>query len=206
MAPFTPFLSEYFFQNLKNGFDPASPLNIDSIHFTSMPNFDESLIYEKIENSVTKMQDAIVTGRLIRDAIKVPMKWPLRKVVLIDADQEVLDNYIALEKYIKEELNCFEIVTEINENAHVNYSCEPENKLIGQALKKANNKEFGQKLRELTTDELKQYLATGKVMCHGHELQEGWLKIGKDFKPEFKNHERWAVRSSMLSSVMLDKF
>jgi isoleucyl-tRNA synthetase len=55
MAPFTPFLSEYFFQNLKNGFDPASPLNQDSIHFTPMPNFDETLINEAIENSVSKM-------------------------------------------------------------------------------------------------------------------------------------------------------
>jgi hypothetical protein len=42
-------------------------------------------------------------------------------------------------------------------------------------------------------------------MCGGHELQEGWLKIGKDFKPEYKGHEKWAVHSSMLSSVMLDK-
>lgn len=120
-----------------------------------MPTFDQSLINEDIENSVLRMQDAIITGRLIRDAIKMPMKWPLRRVVLIDSDQKVLDNYVAIEKYIKEELNCFELSTEKDENSYVNYSCEPENKLIGQALKKANNKEFGAKLRALTTDELK---------------------------------------------------
>ena len=37
------------------------------------------------------------------------MKYPLQKVKLVDADQEVLDGYRTLERYIKEELNCMEI-------------------------------------------------------------------------------------------------
>jgi isoleucyl-tRNA synthetase len=37
------------------------------------------------------------------------MKYPLARVVLVDADKSALDDYRLLAKYIKEELNCLEI-------------------------------------------------------------------------------------------------
>jgi len=49
MAPVTPFLSEYIFANLRNGLAEDSPLNVDSIHFTSIPDYAEELINEDIE-------------------------------------------------------------------------------------------------------------------------------------------------------------
>ena len=67
ISPITPFLSEHIFQNLKNGLADDSPLNVASIHFTQMPNYDPKLLNEKIEDTVKRMQNAIETGRLIRD-------------------------------------------------------------------------------------------------------------------------------------------
>jgi isoleucyl-tRNA synthetase len=49
MSPITPFLSEHIFQNMKNGLADDSPLNMQSIHFISMPDFDPKLINEKTE-------------------------------------------------------------------------------------------------------------------------------------------------------------
>ena len=49
MAPITPFISEYLFQNLRNGLREGDPLNVDSIHFTSIPQFNEDLIDLEIE-------------------------------------------------------------------------------------------------------------------------------------------------------------
>ena len=37
MAPITPFLSEYLYQNLRNGLREDDPRNMDSIHFTEIP-------------------------------------------------------------------------------------------------------------------------------------------------------------------------
>jgi isoleucyl-tRNA synthetase len=87
----------------------SSPLYVDSIHFTSIPEFSKSLIDPKIERTVTCMQSAIETGRQIRDKIKLSNKYPVRKVRLVDADQDVLDGFKTLEVYIKEELNCVEL-------------------------------------------------------------------------------------------------
>lgn len=91
---------------MRNGLAEDSPLNVDSIHFTDIPEYSEELIDHSIEEKVKRMQDAIETGRLVRDKIRIPMKYPLRRVRLVDADENVLAGYKLLEKYIKEELNC----------------------------------------------------------------------------------------------------
>jgi len=90
MATFTPFLSDHIFLNMRNGLADDSPLNVDSIHFTQMPSYDPNLINEKIEETVKRMQNAIETGRLVRDKANISMKYPLARVVLVDADTEIL--------------------------------------------------------------------------------------------------------------------
>jgi isoleucyl-tRNA synthetase len=55
MAPITPFLSEYLYQNLRNGLAEDDPLNKASIHFTDVPSYSEELIDEEIEITVGRM-------------------------------------------------------------------------------------------------------------------------------------------------------
>ena len=86
MAPITPFLSEHMFLNLKNGFEVESSLNQPSIHLTDIPAFDESLISQSALKTLRRMQNAVVTGRTIRDSVKISIKYPLQTLVLIDAD------------------------------------------------------------------------------------------------------------------------
>ena len=109
MSPITPFISEYIYQNMKNGLAADSPLNHQSIHFTQIPSYDNDLINVKTEETIKRMQNAIETGRLIRDKVKISMKYPLPKVCLVDSDAEVLEGFKVLQKYILEELNCLEV-------------------------------------------------------------------------------------------------
>jgi len=57
-----------------------------SIHFTDMPTFDEKLIDQDTKVMVENMQDAIETGRVVRDGLKLSSKYPLQRVKLIDSD------------------------------------------------------------------------------------------------------------------------
>ena len=41
-----------------------------------------------------------------------------------------------------DELNCLELNIEANEDEYIVYKCDPNNKLIGQALKKAYDKKL----------------------------------------------------------------
>lgn len=179
MAPVTPFLSEYIYQNLRNGFAEGSPLNFDSVHFTSIPDFAEELINPEIESTVKSMQSAIEAGRLIRDKVKIPMKYPLRRVRLIDANKKVLQGYELLEKYIKDELGVLELETAQDEDEYVLYACKPDNRAIGSALKKDFNKKFKDALNKLSNEQLKTYLKEGKIEVMGSMIEEGWLNVEK---------------------------
>lgn len=116
---------------MKNGLAEDSPLNCQSIHFIQMPDYDPKLINEKIEQTVKRMQSAIETGRLIRDTKQISMKYPLSKVILVDADKDALEDYRLLAKYIKEELNCLDIELKSNEDDYIVYKAEGENRAMG---------------------------------------------------------------------------
>lgn len=133
------------------------------------------------------------------------MKYPLRRVRLVDANHKVLDGFKTVEKYIKEELNCLELELDHLEDEYVLYSCKPDHREIGSVLKQKFNKAFKEALTKLSNDQLKQYLTDGMIEVCGSTVEEGWLKIDKAFKPSFKNSKEWAVQASMVSSVMLDK-
>lgn len=55
----------------------------DSIHFLSIPQYEEKLINEKIEKMVQRMQSTIELGRKIRDNKNISIKNPLSKVTIV---------------------------------------------------------------------------------------------------------------------------
>ena len=177
MAPIAPFISEYLYQNMRNGLREDDPLNKASIHFTEVPNYSEALIDEEIETTVGRMQTAIEVGRLLRNRAIISMKYPLQKVTLIDSDESVLAGYIKLQQYIKDELNCVEVITDSNEDAYIQYTVEPDNKVMGQVFKKQFDKNFKTALSALTSDQIKSYLADGSIIVNGNEVVSGMLRV-----------------------------
>ena len=204
MSPITPFLSEHIYQNMKNGLADDSPLNVQSIHFTQLPNFDPSLINEQTEATVKRMQNAIETGRLIRDKTMISMKYPLKTVCLVDSDIQVLKGYELLEKYIKEELNCLELELKSTEDDFVVYKATADNREMGQAFGKKFDKAAKAAIENLSSELIRQYLKTDNIEVNGLNITAGMLKVSKDFKEEYQKSTKWAVASSMLSSIMLD--
>lgn len=97
-----------------------------------------------------------------------------------------------------------ELVLKENEDDYVVYKAEGENRACGQAFGKKFNKDFKKKIEQLTSEEIRTFLADGKIVIDGLEVTDGMLKISKTFKKEYLNHKKWAAQSSMLSSVMID--
>jgi isoleucyl-tRNA synthetase len=109
MSCITPFLSEYIYQNMKNGISSHDKDYFgDSIHFLQIPNYNESLLNESIEVMVERMQSAIELGRKIRDQKNKSIKTPLSKVTIVHADKLAGEHLQTLSSYIKDELNCLE--------------------------------------------------------------------------------------------------
>lgn len=169
-----------------------------------MPGYSEELIDEEIETTVGRMQSAIEVGRLIRAKEVISMKYPLAKVRLVDADEKVLAGYVKLQDYIKDELNCVELFTDANEDAYIQYTVEPDNRAMGQVFKKQFDKKFKAALAALTNDQVKEYMANGKIDVNGHEVTEGMLKVVKAFNKSVLADGQWVCESKGPATVMLD--
>ncbi|GBN53533.1 Isoleucine--tRNA ligase, cytoplasmic, partial [Araneus ventricosus] len=73
MAPFTPFFTEHVYQNLRKILKETND-HQESIHYLTFPQHKEQLINEEVERKVSRMQEVIDIGRLIRERNTLPIK------------------------------------------------------------------------------------------------------------------------------------
>ncbi|NXR18321.1 SYIC protein, partial [Cinclus mexicanus] len=179
MAPYTPFITELMYQNLKTLIDPASvqEKNTESIHYLMLPQVREDLIDKKIESAVSCLQSVIELGRVIRDRKTIPVKYPLKEVVVIHQDPEALENIRSLEKYILEELNVRVLTLSADKARYgVRLRAEPEHTVLGRRLKGAF-KPLMAAVKELSSEQLERFQETGLIVVEGHELHGEDLRL-----------------------------
>ncbi|XP_030812376.1 isoleucine--tRNA ligase, cytoplasmic isoform X2 [Camarhynchus parvulus] len=179
MAPYTPFITELMYQNLKTLIDPASvqEKNTESIHYLMLPQVREDLIDKKIESAVSCLQSVIELGRVIRDRKTIPVKYPLKEVVVIHQDPEALENIRSLEKYVLEELNVRALTLSADKARYgVRLRAEPEHTVLGRRLKGAF-KPLMAAIKELSSEQLERFQETGSIVVEGHELHGEDLRL-----------------------------
>lgn len=82
MSPFTPYICELMFQNLRN----LNAETQNSVHFLSLPQPVTAHIDLVIERRVKSMQYVISSGRVMRDKRTVPMKVHVSQLCLNDVN------------------------------------------------------------------------------------------------------------------------
>uniref|UniRef100_A0A8C3F7E3 isoleucine--tRNA ligase n=1 Tax=Chrysemys picta bellii TaxID=8478 RepID=A0A8C3F7E3_CHRPI len=206
MAPYTPFITELMYQNLKTLIDPASvqEKNCDSIHYLMLPQVREDLIDKKIENAVSWMQSVIELGRVIRDRKTIPVKYPLKEVVVIHQDPEALENIRSLEKYILEELNVRQVTLSTDKDKYgIRLRAEPDHMVLGKRLKGAF-KAVMTAIKELKSEQLEEFQKTGTIVVEGHELHEEDLRLMYTFDQVMGGSAQYEAHSDAQVLVLLD--
>src|SRR6516225_5239344 len=92
MSPALPFLTEEVYQNLVRSVDPSAP---ESVHLTSYPQVDASLIDEALEQSIETVIQVKNLALSLRTQSKVKIRQPLGTLYLRPreaADRRVLEN------------------------------------------------------------------------------------------------------------------
>uniref|UniRef100_A0A672UBA3 Isoleucine--tRNA ligase, cytoplasmic n=1 Tax=Strigops habroptila TaxID=2489341 RepID=A0A672UBA3_STRHB len=179
MAPYTPFITELMYQNLKTLIDPASvqEKNTESIHYLMLPQVREDLIDKKIESAVSCLQSVIELGRVIRDRKTIPVKYPLKEVVVIHQDPEALESIRSLEKYVLEELNVRQVTLSTNKEKYgVRLRAEPDHMVLGKRLKGAFKLVMAA-IKELKSEQLEEFQEAGTIVVEGHELHGEDLRL-----------------------------
>ena len=129
LSPFIPFITEYIYQNLRNGLKDGELLE-KSIHFLRMPLYDEKLLDDKIEKVMNNMISVIELGRKLREKEKISLKKPVAKLIVINHDEEFLNNLKIVEKYIIEELNANEIEYINDEETYISLGVKPDFEIV----------------------------------------------------------------------------
>uniref|UniRef100_A0ABI7X1Z1 isoleucine--tRNA ligase n=1 Tax=Felis catus TaxID=9685 RepID=A0ABI7X1Z1_FELCA len=206
MAPYTPFLTELMYQNLKLLIDPCSVQDKDtlSIHYLMLPHVREELIDKNTESAVSRMQSVIELGRVIRDRKTIPIKYPLKEIVVIHQDPEALNEIKSLEKYIIEELNVRKVTLSTDKNKYgIRLRAEPDHMVLGKRLKGAFRAVMTA-IKQLSSEELERFQETGTIVVEGHELHEEDIRLMYTFDQTAGGTTQYEAHSDAQALVLLD--
>ena len=106
MAPITPFITDYIYQNTVREIEKDAPI---SIHLTSYPTPLDIPEEENILTETTIARDIIATAQRMRNEAQIKVKQPLSRLFVTASDDDVKAAG-ALVNTIKDELNVKEIV------------------------------------------------------------------------------------------------
>ncbi|KAJ3241775.1 isoleucine--tRNA ligase [Chytriomyces hyalinus] len=182
MAPFTPFITETMYQNLKTCIiESDTDEDTRSVHFLMFPEVKSQYFNQDVERAVSRMQSVIECGRYIRDKRSLPLKTPLRELIVINRDPVFRKDIESLESYIREELNLKTVTTTADEAAYgVRYDLKPDFKVLGQKL----GKDLGRVKKALTTlspAQVAAYVTDHVLVVEDITLGEGDLEVVRLF-------------------------
>lgn len=211
MAPFTPYLSEYMYQRLSRLHTPSSSVSktpaspivskgkkntaavtsstfSGSVHLEMMPKANRAYIQTTVETAVSRMQNVIELGRVLRDRKTMPIKYPVPTVIVIHKNEQYLKDVQALEPFILGELNARQLVTCADKTRYgVKMRAEPDHKTLGLRLK-GDFKTVMAEIKKLTDDQIQASLDQGyfKILQHRVELEEVRVIYALDEKTDSK--------------------
>jgi isoleucyl-tRNA synthetase len=177
MAPFTPFFVESMYQNLKKCLSDAE----QSIHFCEFPNATDDKYDVELQTSVSRMQNVIEMGRVIRERRNKPLKFPLARAIIAHTDNTFLQKISSdLRSYVVSELNVRDIEVSNDVMAYVTQKAAPNFATLGKRLGKSM-KTVKNAIENMTKAEISSYKKCGMVELAGFTLDKDDILLKYDF-------------------------
>ncbi|KAG5933351.1 Isoleucine--tRNA ligase, cytoplasmic [Claviceps monticola] len=178
LAPFTPFLSDTIYLKLLVHIPKAlQALDPRCVHFLSFPEVRKELNNFEVERRVSRMQRVIDLARVSRERRGIGLKTPLKTLIVLHHDAQYLEDIRSLERYITEELNIRELLLSSDEASYdVQLSVTADWPILGKKLRK-DMARVKRALPSLSSDQVKEYMQTGKILVDGIVLEAGDLLV-----------------------------
>jgi isoleucyl-tRNA synthetase len=127
-APFTPFIAEAIYGNLRTEAMPTS------VHLCDFPTAADAQRDEVLEGQMALVMSAVEQGRTLRTEYKLKNRQPLARMYVVCDDERLLANIQVLESLIADELNIrtVEFSTDATELATI--QAKPNFKQLGPKL------------------------------------------------------------------------
>jgi len=179
MSPFTPFLTELMYLNLRHCQPEKLP---ESVHFCDFPaRVTEQEGDRRIQESVHRMQRVIDLGRAIRTRNNVALKMPLSNLTIVHTDAEFLaDIQSELRSYVETELNVHELTVCSDPLKFSNVRAEPDWQALGKKLGKSMNV-VSKAIKGLTAEDILAFEKEGSIELEGFVIDRSEIKVLRDF-------------------------
>jgi isoleucyl-tRNA synthetase len=131
MAPITPFVTEQVWQDLIVATDAGAP---ESVHLAAWPTFDETLIDERLNDSMKLTRSLVELGRAARAEAKTKTRQPLARALIARSSFERLIGELRAE--VCAELNIGELAPFDSAGDLVDYAAKGNFRSLGRRFGK----------------------------------------------------------------------
>ncbi len=149
IAPIVPYTAEELYQRL---------VGEKSVHIDYYPDFNDKLIDSALEEKMDLVRDLVGLGRASREVKRIKVRQPLKSVLIDGKYEETIDDLVPL---IMEELNVKEVVFENDLGKFMNFSLQPNYRVVGSLLGK-KVQSFAKALKEVDAHEIVDLVESGK--------------------------------------------
>ncbi|KAG4302418.1 hypothetical protein PCK1_001254 [Pneumocystis canis] len=202
MAPFTPFLTETIYQNLRKYIPKTTDDDVRSIHFVSFPEILQERLQPDVERRFSRMQKVIDLARNLREKNSIGLKVPLRQFIVIHHDEQYLEDIKSLEQYIIEELNIRNLILSSDEEKYgVCYSLVTDWSVLGKKLRQDVVK-VKKSLSNVTSDQVKKFIEDKEIVIENIKLVEEDLQVVRTLHIEYTAD--YQINSDQDVSVILE--
>ncbi len=129
-APFTPFISETIYGNLRGSDMP------ESVHLCEFPKAHAAARDETLESQMALAQTAVNLGHFLRKQKEMKVRQPLSRAIVVSANPETLEALRPMASVIAEELNVKDVEFASDEAKFVSLSAKANFKSLGSKLGK----------------------------------------------------------------------
>ena len=170
-CPIVPFITEEIYQNLRKEGDP------ESVHLCTFPEYNEKHRDYILEKMMSLTVQTITMGRALRSSNNLKTRQPLRKVFIVDRNDDDRKVLSEMKDIIAEELNVKEVDIQSEEDNLVTYHAKANFKVLGAKLGK-HMKEVASKIQELRSEHIARMLEGMKRTFNFGEGQS--IDLGTD--------------------------
>jgi len=165
-APFTPFIAEEIYRNLRTDNMP------DSVHLCDFPTAEGAVCNKELEQQMRIVMDVVVMGRQLRKDNHAKVRQPLRRLDVISRDSELLNQVDELRHIVEEELNVRDVVFGNDETGLAELSAKANFKTLGKKFGK-DVQLINQGIQKLVAAELRNFApgTTFKLAASGKKFE-----------------------------------
>ena len=194
-APFTPFISEAIYQNLKN------QEMADSVHLCDYPAYHQTNRDLALEKGMDALQVCVSIGHALRKEQKIKVRQPLLAVHVVCGDEEQFAFLKHQEHLIAEELNVKKVLFHEEKQAFVTLSIKPNFRVLGKKVGK-QMKEAQLLIEQLPQDQITQLLDGESLSISlGHEP---FVLTAEDVEITRKVHDGWIAMNAGVITIALE--